>query len=188
MTRLIEQGKTRYIALSEASASTIRRARKVHPIASLQIEYSLWSRDAEGGNIQACRELGMGFMAYSPLGRGFLAGAVRSPKDIGPNDNRLTHPRFQADALAHNLELLAGLESMAREKGVTTSQLALAWVLAQGDDIIPIPSSKSRAHLEQNVRALELKLEKEDLARLAAIFPPGAAAGARAREIEKCNI
>ena len=188
MAKLVEQGKTRYIALSEASGTTIRRARKVHPVASLQIEYSLWSRDAEAGNLQACREFGMGFMAYSPLGRGFLAGAVRAPKDIGAGDNRLTHPRFQAATLEHNLKLLAGLEAMAKEKAVKPSQLALAWVLAQGEDIVPIPSSKSRSHLEENLKALELVLDQPDLARLAAIFPPGAAAGDRAREIEKCNI
>jgi len=188
MARLVEQGKARYIALSEASANSIRRARRVHPIASLQIEYSLWSRDAEGGNLQACREFNMGFMAYSPLGRGFLAGAVRSLEDLAAGDNRLAHPRFQAGALEHNLKLLAEFETVAKEKGATPSQLALAWVLAQGADIFPIPSSKSRTHLEENLKALDIRLDAQDLARLAAIFPPGAAAGARAREMERVNV
>lgn len=188
MSRLVEQGKARYIGLSEASASSIRRARAVHPVASLQFEYSLWSRDPEGGNIQACREFKMGFMAYAPLGRGFLAGAVRGPKDMTEGDGRINHPRFQSEAIERNLKLLAQFEAMAKEKGATPSQLALAWVMAQGEDIIPIPSSKSRRHLEENIKALEIKLDKEDIERLAAIFPIGAAAGARYPDMQRVNV
>jgi aryl-alcohol dehydrogenase-like predicted oxidoreductase len=188
MARLIEQGKVRYIALSEASATSIRRAQKIHPIVALQMEYSLWSRDPEGGNIQACREFGMGFMAYSPLGRGFFAGAVHNLKDLADGDSRGTHPRFQAGNMEHNLKLLAPFEALANEKSVTPAQLALAWVLAQGEDIIPIPSSKTRRHLEENLKAIDIKLTTEDLAQLDAIMPPGAAAGARARDMDRVNI
>jgi aryl-alcohol dehydrogenase-like predicted oxidoreductase len=188
MARLVEQGKVRYIGLSEASAASIRRAQKVHPIVSLQMEYSLWSRDPEGGNVQACREFGMGFMAYSPLGRGFLAGAVRDVKDIGKGDNRRGHPRFQPDTLEQNLKLLARVEELAKEKSVTPAQLALAWLMAQGSDIIPIPSSKTRRHLEENLKAVEIKLSDEELARLDAIMPPGAAAGARTKDLDRVNV
>jgi aryl-alcohol dehydrogenase-like predicted oxidoreductase len=188
MARLVEQGKTRYIGLSEASANSIRRARKVHPIASLQMEYSLWSRDPEGGNIQACREFGMGFMAYSPLGRGFFAGAVRSSTNFSEGDNRGNHPRFQPGNIEYNLKLLAQFEALAKEKGATPAQLALAWLMAQGPDIIPIPSSKTRAHLEENLQATEIKLSKEDLAGLDAIFPQGAAAGPRTRDMHRVNV
>jgi aryl-alcohol dehydrogenase-like predicted oxidoreductase len=188
MARLVEQGKTRYIGLSEASANSIRRARKVHPIVSLQMEYSLWSRDPEGGNIEACREFGMGFMAYSPLGRGFFAGAVRDHTDIRENDNRSDHPRFQPRNMEQNLKLLARFEELAREKSATPAQLALGWLLAQGEDIIPIPSNKSRRHLEENLKALEIKLSKEELERLNALFPPGAAAGTRARDMDRVNV
>jgi aryl-alcohol dehydrogenase-like predicted oxidoreductase len=188
MARLVEQGKARYIGLSEASANSIRRARKVHPIASLQMEYSLWSRDPEGGNIQACREFNMGFMAYSPLGRGFFAGAVRSAQGFAPGDNRSSQPRFQAENIDHNLKLLARFEDIAKEKAATTAQLALAWLLAQGEDIIPIPSSKSRRHLEENLKAIDLKLTKEDLARLDELFAAGAAAGPRTRDLSRVNV
>ena len=188
MARLVEQGKARYIALSEASAASIRRAQKVHPVVSLQMEYSLWSRDSEGGNIQACREFGMGFMAYSPLGRGFFAGAVHDVKDIADGDNRRRHPRFQPGNIEHNLKLLAQFEEFAREKSATPAQLALAWLLAQGGDITPIPSSKSRRHLEENLKAIDIKLTKEDLVRLDAMLPPGVAAGARARDMDRVNI
>jgi aryl-alcohol dehydrogenase-like predicted oxidoreductase len=188
MSRLVEQGKARYIGLSEASATSIRRARSVHPVASLQFEYSLWSRDAEGGNLQACREFNMGFMAYSPLGRGFLAGAVRAVQDMVEGDGRTQHPRFQADTLERNLKLLGEFEAMAKEMGVTPAQLALAWVMAQGEDVIPIPSSKTRRHLEENMGALEIKLDSKQLEQLAAIFPVGAAAGERAREMDRVNI
>lgn len=188
MARLVERGLTRAIGLSEASANSIRRARKIYPVASLQIEYSLWSRDPEAGNIQACREFAMGFMAYSPLGRGFFAGAVRSPKDFAEGDNRTNHPRFQPGNIEKNLKLLADFEVMAREKNATPAQLALAWVMAQGPDIIPIPSSKSRKHLEENLKALEIHLTEEELRRLDRLFPPGAAAGDRARDMERVNV
>lgn len=188
MACLVEQGKARYIALSEASAASIRRANKVHPIVSLQMEYSLWSRDPEGGNIQACREFGMGFMAYSPLGRGFLAGMFHDLKDIPIDDSRRNHPRFQSGNIEHNLKLLARIEELAKEKSATPAQLALAWLMAQGEDIIPIPSSKSRRHLEENLKAMDIKLTKDDLARLDAIIPAGAAAGPRARDMDRVNI
>ncbi len=188
MARLVEQGKVRYIALSEASATSIRQAQAIHPIVSLQMEYSLWSRDPEGGNLQACREFGMGFMAYSPLGRGFFAGAVRHPKDLADGDSRGAHPRFQPGNLEHNLQLLAQFEALAKAKALTPAQLALAWLMAQGEDIIPIPSSKSRRHLEENLKAIDIKLTQDDLAQLDAIMPPGAAAGARARDMDRVNI
>jgi len=188
MARLVERGLTRYIGLSEASANSIRRARKVHPIASLQMEYSLWSRDPEGGNIQACREFGMGFMAYSPLGRGFFAGAVHKISDIPNDDNRRSHPRFQPGNMERNLKLLAEFEAMAKEKSATPAQLALAWLMAQGSDVIPIPSNKSRRHLEENINAINIKLTKEDLAKLDAIFPQGAAAGARTKDMDRVNV
>jgi aryl-alcohol dehydrogenase-like predicted oxidoreductase len=188
MARLVEQGKVRYIALSEASTTSIRRAQTIYPIVSLQMEYSLWSRDPEGGNIQTCREFGMGFMAYSPLGRGFLAGAVRRPQDLADGDSRGTHPRFQPTTLEHNLKLLTQLEEVANEQSVTPARLALAWLMAQGEDIIPIPSSKTRHYLDENLKAIDIKLTKEDLARLDALMPPGAAAGARTRDIDRVNI
>jgi aryl-alcohol dehydrogenase-like predicted oxidoreductase len=188
MARLVEQGKTRYIGLSEASANSIHRARKVHPIVSLQMEYSLWSRDPEQGNIQACREYNMGFMAYSPLGRGFFTGAVRDARQLAEDDNRRNHPRFQPGNLERNLKLLAEFQGLAKEKAVTPAQLALAWLLAQGNDIIPIPSNKSRVHLEENLKALDIQLSREDLARLNAIFPPGAAAGPRTKDMHRVNV
>lgn len=188
MARLVEQGKARYIGLSEASANSIRRAHRVHPIASLQMEYSLWSRDPEGGNIQACREFGMGFMAYSPLGRGFFAGAVHDLKEMREGDGRIRHPRFTPGNFERNLRLLAQFEALAKEKGATPAQLALAWLLAQGDDIIPIPSNKSRRHLDENIKAMEIKLGGEDLVRLEAIFSPGAVAGTRTRDMHRVNV
>jgi aryl-alcohol dehydrogenase-like predicted oxidoreductase len=188
MAKLVERGLTRYIGLSEASANSIRRARKVHPIVSLQMEYSLWSRDPEGGNLQACREFNMGFMAYSPLGRGFFAGTVHDAKDMSDGDGRINHPRFQSENLAKNLTLLARFEELAREKHCTTAQLALAWLMAQGEYVIPIPSNKTRSHLEENIKAVELKLSKEELARLDGIFPPGAAAGPRTKDMHRVNI
>lgn len=188
MAKLVERGLTRYIGLSEASANSIRRARKVHPIVSLQMEYSLWSRDPEGGNVQACRDYGMGFMAYSPLGRGFFGGLVHGAKDMSDGDGRINHPRFQAGNLEKNLALLAKFEAMAREKNATPAQLALAWLMAQGRDVIPIPSNKTRAHLEENIKATEIKLGPEDLARLDAIFPPGVAAGPRTKDMHRVNV
>jgi aryl-alcohol dehydrogenase-like predicted oxidoreductase len=186
MARLVERGLTRYIGLSEASANSIRRARKVHPICSLQMEYSPWSRDPEGGNIQACREFKMGFMAYSPLGRGFFAGAVHGQSDLG--EGRNGHPRFQPGNLERNLQLLSKFEAVAREKGVTPAQLTLAWLLAQGNDIIPIPSNKTRNHLEENIKAADIKLSNEDLARLNEILRPEAVAGPRSRDMHRVNI
>jgi len=188
MAKLVERGLTRYIGLSEASAQSIRRARRVHPIVSLQMEYSLWTRDPDGGNLQACREFNMGFMAYSPLGRGFFAGAVHASEDLSAGDGRMSHPRFQAGNLEKNLALLARFEEMAREKGCTAAQLGLAWLMAQGNDVIPIPSNKTRAHLDENIRATEIKLSKEELARLDGIFPAGAAAGARTRDLNRVNV
>ena len=186
MARLVERGLTRYIGLSEASANSIRRARKVHPICSLQMEYSPWSRDPEAGNIQACREFKMGFMAYSPLGRGFFAGAVHGQSDLSEGQNG--HPRFQPGNLERNLQLLSKFEAFAREKGVTPAQLTLAWLLAQGNDIIPIPSNKTRNHLEENIKAADIKLGSEDLARLNEILRPEAVAGPRSRDMHRVNI
>ena len=188
MARLVEQGKTRYISLSEAGAGSIQRANKVHPIVSLQMEYSLWSRDAESGNIQACRDHGMGFMAYGPLGRGFLAGLYRDLGQIPEDDERRRSPRFQEGNFEHNLELLAGIEALAKEKSATLAQLALAWLMAQGTDIIPIPGAKSRSHLEENVKAIDLELTEEDLSRLNVIMPPGAAAGTRMAEAQMTRV
>ena len=188
MAKLVERGLTRYIGLSEASANSIRRARKVHPIVSLQMEYSPWSRDPENGNIQACREFNMGFMAYSPLGRGFFAGTVHSAKDLSDGDGRSTHPRFQSGNLERNLKILADFETMAKEKGVTPAQLTLAWLMAQGDDIIPIPSNKTRKHLEENIKSAEIELSKEELSRLNEILRPEAIAGPRSRDMHRVNV
>ena len=188
MAKLVERGLTRYVGLSEASANSIRRAWKVHPIVSLQMEYSLWSRDPEDGNIQACRDFGMGFMAYSPLGRGFFAGAVHNVNDIPNDDNRRNHPRFQPENIQHNLKLLAQFEELAKEKSATPAQLALAWLIAQGSEIIPIPSNKSRQHLEENIKAIDINLTKDYLARLDAIFPQGAAAGLRTKDMHRVNV
>jgi aryl-alcohol dehydrogenase-like predicted oxidoreductase len=188
MAKLVERGLTRYIGLSEASANSIRRARKVHPIASLQMEYSPWSRDPEQGNIQACREFNMGFMAYSPLGRGFFAGAVHGQGDMSDGDGRNNHPRFQPGNLERNLKILSQFEEIAKEKGVTPAQLTLAWLMAQGSDIIPIPSNKTRSHLEENIKATEIKLTQEDIARLDAILSPEAVAGPRSKDMHRVNI
>jgi len=188
MARLVEQGKVRHIGLSEASATSIRRAQQVHPIVSLQMEYSLFSRDPEGGNIQACREFGMGFMAYGPLGHGILAGLFHQASDMPADDRRRNQPRYSAGNIEHNLGLLGHLEEFAKERSATPAQIALAWLMAQGQDIIPIPSSKTRLHLEENLKALEIVLTKDDLAWLDAIMPPGAAAGARSTEMHRVNI
>jgi len=188
MAKLVERGLTRYIGLSEASAQSIRRARKVHPIVSLQMEYSLWSRDPEGGNLQACREFNIAFMAYSPLGRGFFGGLVHDAKDMSEGDGRMNHPRFQAGNLEQNLKLLAQFEAMAKERNCTPAQLALAWLMAQGSDVIPIPSNKTRAHLEENIKAVEIKLSQDDLSHLNALFHPGAAAGPRTRDLNRVNV
>ena len=179
MAGLVEAGKVRYLGMSEAGADTLRRACKVHPIAALQTEYSLWTRDPEDDILAVCRELGVGFVAYSPLGRGFLTGEYKSLEDFAPDDYRRHSPRFQGDHFAKNLELVALVTDLARGKGVSPGQLALAWVLAQGSDIVPIPGTKRRAYLEENVAAAELVLTKEDLRAIDAIAPRGAAAGER---------
>jgi len=187
MAQLITEGKTHTISLSESATGTVRRGFEAHPLAALQFEYSLWSRDPEQGQIEACRELGMALMAYSPLGYGFLTGAYRRPDDVP--DSRRRFPRFQAENFAHNAALVARISEIAAEKGATAAQIAIAWLLAQGTDIIPIPGSKSRAHLEENLAATEIELGPDDLARLDASFPADAAAGTRYPEagMERVN-
>jgi aryl-alcohol dehydrogenase-like predicted oxidoreductase len=179
MAELVKAGKVRYLGLSEAGPATIRRAHAVHPIAALQTEYSLWSRDPEDEILPTCRELGIGFVAYSPLGRGFLTGEYRTFEEFAPDDFRRRSPRFQGENFQKNLDLVKQVEAMAREKGVKPSQLALAWVLAQGDDIVPIPGTKRRAYLEENAAAVGVTLSPEDLARIDEIAPKGVAAGER---------
>ena len=179
MAELVRAGKTRFIGLSEAGPETLRRAHATHPITSLQTEYSLWSRDPEEVILPTCRELGIGFMPYSPLGRGFLSGRIRRFEDLAPDDFRRYSPRLQGENFAKNLTLVARVEEIANAKGCTAAQLALAWVLAQGDDVVPIPGTKRRSYLEENLGALSVQLSAEDLARLDAACPPGAAAGLR---------
>ena len=180
MADLIKQGKVRYLGLSEASAATLERAHKVHPISALQSEYSLWSRDQQdNGCLAACQRLGIAFVPYSPLGRGFLTGALKSPDDFGADDYRRFSPRFQGENFAKNLLLVEQVKSLAADKGVTAGQLALAWVLAQGDYIIPIPGTKRRTYLQENVEALSISLSADELAALDAIFPANATAGLR---------
>ncbi len=179
MADLVREGKVRALGLSEAGPATIRRAHAVHPIAALQTEYSLWSRDPEDELLDLCRELGITFVAYSPLGRGFLTGAIKSPEDLAPDDWRRNNPRFQGENFRKNLDLVRAIEEMARAKRVTPAQLALAWVLAQGEHIVPIPGTRSIQRLEENAAALEIELDPEDLERLDRIAPKGAAAGAR---------
>ncbi len=180
MGRLVEQGKVRYLGLSEASAETLKRASKVHAITALQSEYSLWTRDPEDdGALAACRELGIGIVPYSPLGRGFLTGRFRSFDDLPADDYRRQSPRFMGENFAKNLELVSELERLADEKRVTPSQLALAWVLSRGDDVVPIPGTKKRAYLDENMSAADIRLSKDELARIDQIAPSGVAAGAR---------
>ncbi len=180
MSELVEAGKVRFLGISEAAPETIRRAHATHPITAVQTEYSLWTRDPEDNGVLATvRELGIGFVAYSPLGRGFLSGAIRSIDDLEPDDFRRHNPRFQGDNFRRNLELVDRVEQIAAEKGVTPGQLALAWVLHQGDDIVPIPGTKHRRYLEENVAALEIRLDTEDLARIDQAAPVGATAGDR---------
>jgi aryl-alcohol dehydrogenase-like predicted oxidoreductase len=176
---LVDQGKVRFLGLSEASPTTIRRAHAVHPVCALQTEYSLWSRDPEDEILATCRELGIGFVAYSPLGRGFLTGAIRRPEDLADDDWRRFSPRFQGANFQKNLDLVKKVEDLARPKGVTPAQLALAWVLAQGEDILPIPGTKRRDRLEENLKALDIDLGPEDFARIETIAPRGAVAGQR---------
>ena len=179
MAELVKEGKIRYIGLSEAAPQTLRRAAKVHPITALQTEYSLWTRDPEDEVLPTCRELGIGFVAYSPLGRGFLTGQFKRFEDLAADDYRRLSPRFQGENFQKNLELVSRVEAIAKEKGCTPARLALAWVLAQGEDIVPIPGTKRRKYLEDNVGALNVQLTPEDLRRLDEIFPHGAAAGPR---------
>ncbi len=179
MSRLIEDGKVRFLGMSEASPATLRRASSIHPIAALQTEYSLWSRDPEDELLAACRELGVGFVAYSPLGRGFLSGQIRSIEDLAPDDFRRSSPRFQGRNFQRNLDLVSRIREIAKEKGCTPAQLALRWVLAQGGDVVPIPGTKRRNYLEENLAALDVELTPEDLARIDAVAPRGAAAGER---------
>ncbi len=179
MAELVKAGKVRYLGLSEASPDTLRRAMKVHPISALQSEYSLWSREPEDGVLAACRELGIGFVAYSPLGRGFLTGQLRKFEDFATDDYRRFSPRFQGENFQKNLDLVDKVAELAKAKGCTVAQLALAWVLAQGDDIVPIPGTKRRSTLDQNLDALKLELTKADFAQLDVLLPKGAAAGMR---------
>ncbi|HKX18506.1 MAG TPA: aldo/keto reductase [bacterium] len=190
MARLVEQGKVRYLGLSEAAPATIRRAHAVHRITALQTEYSLWTRDVEREILPVCRELGIGFVAYSPLGRGFLTGRFRKPDDVPADDRRRAMPRFQPGNFEQNLELLTQTEDLAREKGCTPAQLALAWVLGQGDDVVPIPGTKRRVYLEDDLGAAGVLLGPAERARIAGAIPVGAAAGDRydARVMRGVNL
>jgi aryl-alcohol dehydrogenase-like predicted oxidoreductase len=179
MAELVAAGKVKYLGLSEAAPETIRRAHAVHPITALQTEYSLWSRDPEDAILPTVRELGIGFVPYSPLGRGFLTGQIRTPDDLAADDTRRNHPRFQGEAFQRNLDLVDEIGTMAADKGCTPAQLALAWVLAQGEDIVPIPGTKRRSYLEDNLVALDVELSDGDLARIDQVLPPGAASGTR---------
>jgi len=179
MAALVKAGKVRHLGLSEAGVETLRRATAVHPIAALQSEYSLWSRDPEDGVLDACRELGIGFVAYSPLGRGFLSGAIKRPEDLAADDFRRMSPRFQGENFARNVALVDRIKEIAAAKRCTPSQLALAWVLAQGDDIVPIPGTKRRTYLEENLAAADIALSAADRARIDEVSPKGAAAGMR---------
>lgn len=184
MAELVREGKVRYLGLSEAGPENIRRAHAVHPITALQSEYSLWTRDPEEGELAICRDLGIGFVAYSPLGRGFLTGQIKHYEDLAPDDFRRYSPRFQGENFVKNLELVREIGQMAKEKECLPSQLALAWVLAQGTDIVPIFGTKRRKYLEENLGALDVKLHPGDLERLEAIAPKGVAAGERyAKEV-----
>lgn len=179
LSDLVREGKIRYVGMSEISAATLERAHKVHPISALQTEYSLWSRDVEQSILPACARLGIAFVPYSPLGRGFLTGAIRSPNDFGENDFRKNNPRFQGENFAQNLQLADKVVEIASEKGVKPSQLALAWVLAQGDNIVPIPGTKRRTYLEENIAALDVILNEAEIAAIEAVFPLRSAAGER---------
>jgi aryl-alcohol dehydrogenase-like predicted oxidoreductase len=186
MAELVEQGKIRHIGLSEAAPETIRRAHAVHPITAVQTEYSLWSRDPESEVLPTCRELGIGFVPYSPLGRGFLSGRFKSPDELADDDFRRTGPRFTGENLEANLGLAAKIAGIAEEKGITPAQLALAWVLAQGDDLVPIPGTKRRKYLEENAAAVDVELTTDDLARIDAELPD--AAGDRYNEFGMASV
>jgi aryl-alcohol dehydrogenase-like predicted oxidoreductase len=183
MAELVRSGKVRSLGLSEAGVDTLKRAQSVHPIAALQSEYSLWSRDVErNGILAACRQLGIGFVAYSPLGRGFLTGAIQKPSDLAPDDWRHTNPRFQGEAFERNLQIATHVKNLAQRKGCSPAQLALAWVLAQGEDIVPIPGTKRVRYLEDNLGALEVTLTPDELTQINHLFPPGVAQGERYAE------
>ncbi len=188
MSRLVEQGKVRHLGLCEAGPDTIRRAHKVHPLAAVQMEYSLWTRDAEQKILPVTRELGIALVAYSPLGRGFLTGSFQGRSDLIETDRRHAHPRFQEGNFEQNLRLLGPIEQLAEEKGWAPAQVALAWLLAQGDDIVPIPGTKRRKWLEQNVAAVDLSLSAAEIADLTAAFPPGSAAGLRYPEFQLVKL
>lgn len=179
MGELVKEGKVRFLGLSEAAPATLRRGHAEHPITALQTEYSLWSREPEDELLATVRELGIGFVPYSPLGRGFLSGDIKSIDDLAPDDFRRTNPRFSGDNFQKNLDLVAAVGAIAADKGVTAAQLALAWVLAQGEDLVPIPGTRRIATLEQNVAAVDIELTADDLARIEAVFPRNAAAGER---------
>jgi len=187
MAELVQQGKVRYLGLSEASANTIRRAQSVHPISALQTEYSLWSRDPEDEILATVRELGIGFVAYSPLGRGFLSGSITSPDDLAADDYRRSSPRFQGENFYKNLQLVERVKEIASEKGATPGQLALAWLLAQGDDIVPIPGTKRQAYVEENIAATEIELTQEDLKRIDEVAPKQFVAGDRYSDMSSVN-
>jgi aryl-alcohol dehydrogenase-like predicted oxidoreductase len=187
MAELVQQGKVRYLGLSEAAPATIRRAYAVHPITALQTEYSLWSRDPEDDILPTVRELGIGFVPYSPLGRGFLSGSITSPNDLAEDDYRKRSPRFQGENFHKNLQLVEQVKVIASEKNATPSQLALAWLLAQGNDIVPIPGTKRRAYLEENVGATKITLTPDDLARIDAVAPKGVTAGDRYPDMSSVN-
>jgi aryl-alcohol dehydrogenase-like predicted oxidoreductase len=182
MAELVRAGKVRHLGLSEASSATVKRAHSVHPIAALQTEYSLWSRDPEDGILSTCRELGITFVAYSPLGRGFLTGRWRSPEDLPADDWRRSNPRFQGENFRRNLEIVDRLNSIAARRGHTPAQIALAWLLAQGEDIVPIPGSKRRERLEENAAAADIRLSRDELREIETLIPPGMAAGTRYTE------
>ena len=188
MSRLIERGKVRFLGLSEAAPETVRRAQAVHPISAVQSEYSLLYRQPGEDTIATCRELGISFIAYSPIGRGLLSARIKQAGDMPEDDRRRQHPRFQDGNLEHNLGLVRQIEEIAREKGATPAQLALAWLLAQGEDILPIPGTKRRSYLEENVEALSITLTKDDLARINEAMPPGAAAGSRYPEAQMKGV
>lgn len=184
MARLVDAGKVRHIGICEAGPQTIRRAHATHPLTAIQMEYSLWTRDAEAEILPLLRDLGIGLVPYSPLGRGFLTGAFKSRADLISSDRRHAHPRFQEGNFERNLELLAPVQALAEEKGITESQVVLAWLLAQGRDIVPIPGTKRRSYLEQNLAALEVELDRDEVLRLSAAFPPDVAAGLRYPEFQ----
>ncbi|MEC8534512.1 MAG: aldo/keto reductase, partial [Pseudomonadota bacterium] len=188
MAELVTEGKVRFLGLSEASPETLRKAHATHPITALQTEYSLWSREPEDALFAVTRELGIGFVPYSPLGRGFLSGEIKSVDDLAPDDFRRTNPRFMGENFQKNLDLVEAVKAIAADKGITAAQLALAWVLAQGDDLIPIPGTRRVATLEQNVAAVDLALTPQDLARIDAVFPKGAAVGHRYAEAARAAL